>query len=94
MTIKEILEQNKGEYVGVEYYKETSRHHGFHTDYIEPIDEDEVDIDAEYENVEYELMSEEDYNTSIYANCGEYADFEDWFNASHGDKMLAIKITE
>lgn len=87
MTVKEIKELDyiKGQYADIEVYRNyNSDRMGFHTDriqFVESCAEDE-------EVTEFELMDEQDYNSSICANTG--ASFADFFEPE--DKILVLKI--
>lgn len=89
MTVKEIKELDyiKGQYADIEVYRNyNSDGMGFHTDRIQSV-ESYTDYD---EVTEFELMDEEDYNTSICANTGlKFSDLVD-----PEDKILVLKIKE
>lgn len=89
MTIKEVKEQYKGQYVECEIYRFTGSVHNIHSDFIYISDDIEDDQYNENEEVVYEeLMDEEEYGRTVIANCDVAADFEDWF----GDKNAQILV--
>jgi hypothetical protein len=97
MTIKEVKELVNGKYVDVEYYK--SKTFGkyfpnhFHTDNCMMVELGEGNNYSEDSNVAfYELMNEEDYNTSLYSNCSIVANFEEWYNDKNA-KVLCIMLS-
>ena len=93
MTVKEIKELDgiKGQYSDIEVYRNyNSDKMGFHTDRIQS-----VESYSETEEVtEYQLMDEEDYNSSICASTGaSFADFfepEDYIK-EYLEKNIALK---
>lgn len=87
MTVKEIKELGyiSGKYADVEVYRNyNSDKMGFHTDRIQSVE----NYSENDEVLEFCLMDEEDYNSSICANTG--TEFSDLFDA--GDKILVLKI--
>ena len=89
MTIKEVKEQYKGQYVECEIYRFTGSVHNIHSDFIYTPDDVEDDQYNENEEVVYEeLMDEEEYGRTVIANGDVTADFEDWF----GDKNAQILV--
>lgn len=89
MTIKEVKEHYKGQYVECEIYRFTDFTHRVHSDFIYTPDDIENDLYNENEEVVYEeLMDEEEYGMTVIANCDVTADFEDWF----GDKNAQILV--
>lgn len=88
MTVREVKEMFKGDYVDVEVYEDKFQHRvGFHTDFIKDV-EDYSDDD---EVLEYQLMDEDEYSQSILANTGEQADFSDWYDDKDVE-VLILKI--
>lgn len=87
MTVKEIKELDyiKGQYADIEVYRNhNSDRMGFHTDRIQSVESYSEDEEV----TEFELMDEQDYNSSICANTG--ASFADFFEPE--DKILVLKI--
>lgn len=75
--LKKIAEENKVN--SVEFVKFSSSRHSLHTDFIDWLDWDLEKMSDEevvyYHN--YYIMNAEEYNSTLYANCGEYASDED-----------------
>lgn len=89
MTIKEVKEYYRGQYVECEIYRFTDFTHRVHSDFIYTPDDIENDQYNENEEVVYEeLMDEEEYGRTVIANGDVTADFEDWF----GDKNAQILV--
>lgn len=89
MTIKEVKELYKGQYVDCEIYRFRDFTHRVHSDFIYTPDDVEDDQYNENEEVVYEeLMDEEEYGRTVIANCDVTADFGDWF----GDKNAQILV--
>ena len=89
MTIKEVKEYYKGQYVECEIYRFTDFTHRVHSDFIYTSDDIEHDQYNENEEVVYEeLMDEKEYGMTVIANTDTAADFEDWF----GDKNAQILV--
>ena len=89
MNKKELIAyaEEKG-CANVEFYRYTNnKMKRIHTDYIEYID-DYVADNAEIED--FAIMNEDDYNHSIYANCGERADFAEEYDNTEATVMIAI----
>lgn len=87
MTVGELKEKYAGQYADVEVYADRwNRKPGFHTDRIMNV-EDYEDLD---EVVEYSLMDEGEYSSTVFANCSECTDFERWF----GDKDAKILVAK
>ena len=87
MTVKEIKELDyiKGQYADIEVYRiYNSDRMGFHTDRIQSVES----YSENEEVIEFQLMDEEDYNSSICANTG--SSFADFFEPE--DKILVLKI--
>lgn len=97
MTIKEVIEKNKGKYTELEVYKSLEKGKNypsnFHTDNCRSLGEDSPhgNYDDDMKVGLYELMDEEEYNNTIMANCDIYADFEDWYGNKNA-KVLCIMI--
>lgn len=89
MTVKEIREIiNKEKYVECEIYKYNGSRRSIHTDFIISTDAEIEDVEIQELEADYELLNEEEYNNTIYANCGEYADFAEWY----GDKDAKVLV--
>ena len=86
MNIKETKALYNGEFNAVEVYKFTGKRHSIHTDFIEEVDG--YSDDAEVQTSQ--LMDEEEYNSTIFANCSNR--FTDIYEKS--DKVLVIVIKE
>lgn len=92
-TLKELKARLKGEYADIEVYRPMSigDHYPnhFHTDnckYTEDFNDDsEIGL--------YELMDEDDYNNSIYANCADTADFAELYG-DRSAKVLVCMLAE
>lgn len=99
MKIREILEEYRGKYEEVEIYKYTGKRHDIHGDFIEDIwclDGDysySIDDLLNVETVDYELMDEQEYNSSVLANTSEYIKFDDIFTIKDA-KILVIMLDE
>ena len=97
MTIKEVIEKNKGKYTELEVYKSLEKGknypNSFHTDNCRSLGEDSPygNYNDDMEVGLYELMDEEEYNKTIMANCDIYADFDDWYDNKNA-KVLCIMI--
>lgn len=89
MTIKEVKEHYKGQYVDCEIYRFNGSVHNIHNEFIYTSDDIENDEYNENEEVVYEeLMDEEEYGKTVIANCDVTADFEDWY----GDKNAQVLV--
>lgn len=91
-NIEEIRKLYKGDYEECEVYKSTVTeqfYKGIHTDSIEYIEE----LPKIYKILDYELMNEEDYNTTVLANSSETYDFEKLYGNKNA-KVLVIVIEE
>ena len=86
MTIKEIKDNYNGKFDAVEVYKFTGKRHSIHTDFIEEVED--YSEDAEVQT--HQLMDEDEYNSTIFANCSNQ--FTDIYDKS--DKVLVIVIKE
>lgn len=84
-TVAETIKDNE-EAVAVEFYSCDDNRVRIHTDHINWIDDNDV-CEAEIV-LKSELMDEEDYNTSVYCNCGMVADFEE----EYGDKNAKVLV--
>ena len=87
MTIKDVINEHKGEYVDCEVYEYTDRRRVIHTDFIRSID----DPDMNAEVIDWELMDEDDYDKSVLANSSVSADFSEWYDDKEA-KVLVIMI--
>lgn len=81
MTIKDIKKIYQGQYSDIEVYSGDS----FHTDSCQPVD----DYKDNFVVKKWQLMDEEDYNSTILANCG--IRFEEIHEKI--DKILCLLIT-
>ena len=92
-TINEVLNRFDGDYIDYEIYRFTSPamywNGDIHTDNIEWLEADKVDFNKQYE-LGYQLMDEEDYNSTVLANCGEH--FADMYDED--GKVLVIVLTD
>lgn len=92
ITKKELQEIAKNNQVAaVELWQTTNspeHYRGIHTDTITPYDEELEDMPTEFDIVEYRIMDEEEYNTTVLANVGINADFAYLF----GDKDAKVLI--
>lgn len=88
MTVKEVKEMFKGEYVDVEVYVPTSfkASDPFHTDAIRGTD----DYSDDAEVIAYDNKDKENYLESIGANCDLCWEWEDCYEPD--DKVLCVKI--
>lgn len=86
MNIKEIKALYNGEFDAVEVYRFTGKRHSVHTDFIEELED--YSEDAEVQT--HELMDEDEYNSTIFANCSNR--FTNIYEKS--DKVLVIVIKE
>lgn len=84
MNIKETKALYNGEFNAVEIYKFTNKRHSIHTDFIEEVN----DYADEMEVLAYQLMDEDEYNSTIFANCSNR--FTDIYEKS--DKILIIVV--
>ncbi len=94
MTIKELLDKYDGQYVDYEVYCRVGKiGHSriFHTDTIEEILEG--GYRDTWEILDYELMNEQDYDTSVLANASPEADFAEWYGDKEA-KLLCILVSE
>lgn len=97
MTVAEVKELYKGEYVDLEVYKPLSRGYYypncFHGDNCVSLGDDSPhgNYTEDMEAGLYELMDQEDYNNTLMANCDLYADFKDWYGDKNA-KVLCIMI--
>lgn len=87
MKIKEIIEENKGNYYNIEVYKFNSNNKRIHTDFINYLE----DYNTEDEVEDYVLMDEEEYDTTILANSTERANFEEWYDNKDAKVLVIIK---
>ena len=84
MNIKETKALYNGEFDAVEVYKFTGKRHSIHTDFIEEVDS--YSEDAEVQT--HQLMDEEEYNSTIFANCSN----KFTYIYEKSDKVLVIVI--
>jgi hypothetical protein len=91
-TIKEL--QNDTDYVEYQIYAYTDRTHREHGDFITNLNEIySIDFLKDKEVLHYEIMDEERYNETIFANCSESADFELWYDDKDA-KVLVMFLSE
>lgn len=97
MTVAEVKELYKGEYVDLEVYKPLSKGcyypNHFHGDNCVGLGDGspEGDYTEDMEVGLYELMDQDEYNNTLMANCDIYADFDDWYDNKNA-KVLCIMI--
>ena len=84
-TVAETIKDNE-DAVAVEFYSCDDNRVKIHTDHLNWIDDNDV-CEAEVV-LEAELMDEEEYNTSVYCNCGMVANFEELY----GDKDAKVLV--
>lgn len=95
MTIKEIKKELAGQYVDVLVYvaNEGNKYMQIHTDFmydVENLQISEDDIDnADIEECVYELMDEDEFNSTVLANT--IMSFDDMYEK--GDKVLVIVLS-
>lgn len=93
MTVKEVKAMFSGEYADCEVYEAKS--HGAH--YPNYFRASNCDYTDEYnDNSEvglWELMNEEDYNYSLYAEVNSEADFGEWLGDKNA-KILCIMLAD
>lgn len=92
-TLKEIKAINEGKFADIELYIPSTvngGHHNFHTDYIKSYDGEEKDTLL---IADWELMDEEDYAHSVYANVSDTADFGTWYDDADA-KVLVCLVAE
>ncbi len=87
-TLRELIEDKEltGEWVDWEAYVYTGKRHSIHGDFIRSVDE--PNLDAEVDS--WELMDEEDYNQSVYANTSVKADFAEWYDDSDARVLVVV----
>ena len=97
MTIAEVKELYKGEYVDLEVYKTLSNGYDypnyFHANNCVELGNGSPDGDYT-EDMEvglYELLDQDEYNNTFMSNCDIYADFADWYG-NKDVKVLCIMI--
>ena len=86
MNLKEVKEMYKNEYTTFEVYQFISKQHDIHTDFVRELESHEYNDESEV--VTHQLMDENDYNSTIFANCSDK--FADIYEKS--DKVLVIVI--
>lgn len=91
MTIKEVKEHYKGQYVDCEIYRFSGSAHNIHGDFIYTPDDVVNDQYDENEEVVYEnLMDEEEYDMTINANSGVTTDFDEWYGNKNAQVLVII----
>lgn len=86
MNLKETKDLYKSEFTTFEVYQFTSKRHDIHTDFVRELESHEYNDESEV--VAHQLMDEDDYNSTIFANCtNKFADIYD-----KNDKVLVIVI--
>lgn len=90
MTVKEVTEMYKGQYVDIEVYEPTSfrGRDPFHTDAIRYTEEYSEDAEV----TGYNLADKEEYQNSVGVNCDLGWEWEDCYEPD--DKILLIKIKQ
>ena len=91
MTINEIIREHEGQVADVEICVAEGSIENLYTDRIRSVEGLDQDHDYEFEEIAYHVMDEEDYDRTILANTGEYADFADWYDDEDA-KVLVIAI--
>lgn len=88
-----FTKEQLSDYADVEFYIGLHGNHcQFHTDKVDCIDGD-FDSLKDREVLTYEAMDEDEYNATIYANCGMKADFDEWFDDKNA-KILCILLAD
>lgn len=92
MTVNEVLEKEYNDSIAsYEIWKYTDKTRRLHTDFIKNIDEEySRDILGGLQIESYHIMDEDEYNSTICANC-DSADFEEWYDNKDA-KVLVIVI--
>jgi len=94
MKIKTLKEMYKGQYADIEVYRAngTGEYYPcrFHTDNCNVVDEEEFNDNSQVGF--YELMDEEMYRNTIYANNQLEFDFEEWFGKNA--QVLCIMLAD
>ncbi len=100
LTLKEIKATLDGLYDDIELYVPRFRgesHRDFHTDFIKPFGDAEAQHSEEQLDAlnitHYQLMDEEDYNHTVYANNCNRADFLEWYDDADA-KVLVCLVEE
>lgn len=89
--LKELLKDESKKYVDVEYYTLNNKNVNkvIHTDTIQAIKE----VNDDMKVLDYQLMTEDDYNNTILANTCERADFGVWYDDENA-KVLVVIVEE
>lgn len=91
MTVKEVKETYEGKFADIEVYVPISTGEfypdHFHTDNCTGTD----DYSESAEVGLVELMDEDEYNSSLLANCDVAADFGDWYGDKNA-KVLCVML--
>jgi hypothetical protein len=87
--LKELLKKQGKEYCDIEVFVMACSNSRltFHSDYIWGI----IDYSDNSKVLDYEIMDEKDYDTSILANGCMRADFKEWYNDKNA-KVLCILV--
>ena len=89
MTVKELKETLSGQYADCEIYKFRDNEHVIHADYLIAVN----DADENTAVCDYKLMTESEYNKTVYA-CSSYtANFEEYFDNKNA-LVLIIVLSE
>lgn len=87
-TLQEVRDIAK-QFADVEYYEYNSYppHERLYDGFIHSVDDDVFELPDDFP-CEYESMNEDEYEATILANCGDRADFADWY----GDKRAQVLV--
>jgi len=90
-TVKELLERYYNnewpKCVNIEVYRYCFlKSRGIHTDVIESLEDNEFSVDEKVSD--WAVMTEEDYENSVYANVSIKTDFLEWY----GDKDVQVLV--
>ena len=90
-TVEDVLKLFSNEKIDdIEYYRNVNDKFfkWFHGDFMESVDEEDVKPnDLVYT---WGIMEEEEYEHSILANSGIYADFEDWYGNANAKVLIIV----
>jgi hypothetical protein len=90
--ISELLKEEISECEDIEVYTYSGEKHNIHTDCITSLDIDITNVYCDgIDDFDFEVMDEDDYNTSVLANTGILADFKDTYGNKDA-KVLVIVL--